>query len=97
MKEGTVDRVVDSHSIIMKGMFKKEASPTLYVGLKVYLKKEGEEDREGRIDSPFGKSGKYKVVFGTDFEIKSPKQVVGLKLVLCYKKFLFKKSNKIIQ
>lgn len=92
-------------------MFKKEASPTLYVGLKVFLirkesggneKKEegGEEEQqqqvEGRIDSPFGKSGKYKVVFD-DLEIKSPKQVLGLKVVLNYKKFMFKKSKKIVQ
>lgn len=97
MKEGTVDRVIDSHSIIMKGMFKKKASPTLYVGLKVYLKKEGEEDREGTIDSPFGKSGKYKVVFGSDFEIQKPKQVMGLKLTFSYKKYMFKKSDTIIQ
>jgi selenocysteine-specific elongation factor len=51
---------MDGHSIVAKGMFSKQTDMARFVGMKVILKATG---AIGKIDSTFGQSGKFKVIF----------------------------------
>lgn len=52
-----LERYVDGHSAVGKGLFKKETDISQFVGLRVRT----EAGEEGTIQSSFGKSGKFKV------------------------------------
>lgn len=89
-REGVIDRALDKRTSIIRGLFKKEANSSLYIGLTVTFPEI--EGLTGRIDSPFGKSGKYKIVF--NHEIEGPiQQLTGKKVQLEFKKFLFHKTS----
>ncbi|GJP84653.1 hypothetical protein CLOP_g14700 [Closterium sp. NIES-67] len=89
-REGVIDRVVDSHSLIGRGLFKKETDITKFVGLRVTTV----EGTQGTIQSPFGKSGKFKVVFQSAL----PKEAIaGAPLHLVFKRLLFDKTKQMLQ
>ena len=56
-KQGVVERMVNDYEIIAKNMFKKETNIHLFEGLKVRLS----TGETGKIDGPFGQSGKFKI------------------------------------
>jgi selenocysteine-specific elongation factor len=67
-KVGAVDRIEEGDAtctdagpvtLIGKNLFKKETDMSLFVGLQVHTR----AGQVGKIDSAFGKSGKFKVVF----------------------------------
>ena len=56
-KSGLIERVNNDHELIGKNMFKKETNIHLFDGFKVKLS----TGEIGKMDGPFGKSGKFKV------------------------------------
>ncbi|CAI5475388.1 unnamed protein product [Closterium sp. Yama58-4] len=89
-REGVIDRVVDSHSLIGRGLFKKETDISKFVGLRVTTV----EGAQGTIQSPFGKSGKFKVVFQSAL----PKEAIaGAPLHLVFKRLVFDKTKQMLQ
>lgn len=58
VRRGEVDRVVDSYSVIVRGLFDKESNLEGFVGKEVRV-----GQRIGRVEGGFGKSGKVKVMF----------------------------------
>jgi len=83
-REGSVERVeADGRTAICKGMFKKETNLALLQGMRVTCR-----GKEGRIEGPFGKSGKFKVYF-KDGGIE-PDDVLELR----FKKFVFSGDKK---
>ncbi|CAI5500685.1 unnamed protein product [Closterium sp. Naga37s-1] len=74
-REGVIDRVVDSHSLIGRGLFKKETDISKFVGLRVSTV----EGAQGTIQSPFGKSGKFKASSHESvvFQSTLPKEATG--------------------
>eukprot|EP01116_Phalansterium_solitarium_P022500 TRINITY_DN7450_c0_g1_i1.p1 TRINITY_DN7450_c0_g1~~TRINITY_DN7450_c0_g1_i1.p1 ORF type:complete len:536 (-),score=121.64 TRINITY_DN7450_c0_g1_i1:6-1613(-) len=88
-KEGGIDRLVDDRTLIGKNMFKKETPPDLYVNLKVQRSSNGDV---GTIESSFGKSGKFKVVFPNGGQTDTHGT-----LVLHFKKYVFSETKKLIQ
>jgi len=67
---GTVDRVVDDRTVIGRDLFKKETDLSAFIGLTVHLQPSG---IVGRIESPFGKTGKFKAVFPAGLPIPDQK------------------------
>jgi hypothetical protein len=87
-KEGVVDRVVDGRTAIIRGLCKREASPGLYAGLVVTFPEI--DGLSARIEAPFGKSGKFKVVLSRD--VAPAAQLASKKVRLAFKKFMFRTS-----
>merc|ERR1712080_191142 len=56
-KEGTVERMNDDYSVIVKSLFKKETNFQLFINMKVQLS----TGENGIIEGSFGQSGKIKV------------------------------------
>lgn len=56
-KEGSIERMSDEYSVIVKSLFKKETNLALFVNMKVKLS----SGEEGVIEGSFGQSGKIKV------------------------------------
>ena len=56
-REGVVERKVDEHAVICRGLFKKETNMDAFVNLKVHLS----TGEKGTIEGSFGQSGKFKV------------------------------------
>ncbi|XP_065844558.1 selenocysteine-specific elongation factor-like [Oscarella lobularis] len=56
-KEGIVERMQDSYTVICRSLFKKETNMALFTGLKVNLS----TDERGVIEGSFGQSGKVKI------------------------------------
>ena len=56
-KEGTVERMADEYTVIVKSLFKKETNMALFTNMKVKLS----TGEEGIIEGTFGQSGKIKV------------------------------------
>jgi len=86
-KEGVIDRIIDEYTIIGKNLFKKETDITLFVGMKVIRSTTG---AVGKIDAPFGKSGKFKVVFSQGGQVDTQG-----KLILNFKRYLYLSERKI--
>mmetsp|Transcript_19889 Transcript_19889/g.59445 ORF Transcript_19889/g.59445 Transcript_19889/m.59445 type:complete len:323 (+) Transcript_19889:26-994(+) len=57
VRTGTVDRMMDDHTVIGRTLFSKDTALDKFLGLKVRLS----TGETGVIDSGFGKSGKFKV------------------------------------
>ena len=57
-KIGKIEKVNDASNILVKDLFSKETSPSVFVNLVVRLAETGQT---GRIVGTFGKSGKLKV------------------------------------
>ncbi len=87
-KCGTVDRVVDKNNVVGQNMFKKETKWELFTGMEIVTDK-GER---GRLESSFGKSGKFKVYFGEGTTVE-PKE----KLYLRFKKYIFDGKQRMVQ
>ncbi|ELR21543.1 selenocysteinespecific elongation factor, putative [Acanthamoeba castellanii str. Neff] len=73
-REGVIDRVQDEYTVIGRGFFKKETDLTIFLGLKV----EASTGEVGVLESPFGKTGKFKVHFPQGVP-KDPKAKLHLK------------------
>lgn len=56
-KEGTVERMSDAYTVIVKSLFKKETNLALFTNMKVTLS----TGEQGLIEGSFGQSGKIKV------------------------------------
>ncbi len=69
-----IDRVQDEYTVIGRGFFKKETDLTIFLGLKV----EASTGEVGVLESPFGKTGKFKVHFPQGVP-KDPKAKLHLK------------------
>ena len=101
-KEGTIERAMDPRTAIAKGLFKKEANADLYLGLTVTVPGYGAQEGAAadgpvltaKIDSLFGRSGKFKVVFDRDVTAKG---VAGQKIVLRFKKYRFTRHTSLVQ
>jgi selenocysteine-specific elongation factor len=65
VKKGSVDRVVDSYSVIVKDLFNKETNLQGFIGKEVWIDK---CNLVGKIDAGFGNSGKVKVAFKESIE-----------------------------
>ena len=59
-REGKIEKVVDSYTLLIKDLFKKETNISLFIGKSVIIPITG---NEGKIEGSFGKSGKVKVHF----------------------------------
>lgn len=84
-RKGAVERWQDEWTAICRDMFTKNSNIDRFIGLSVSI-----GSRSGRIEGSFGKSGKFRVRCdepGTD----------GTEVELVFKKFLFDKSNKLVQ
>lgn len=79
VKKGSVDRVVDSYSIIVKDLFDKETNLQFFIGKEVEIDK-----YIGKIDGGFGKSGKVKVIFKDSIEGQLSE---GVEVVMKYTKW----------
>jgi selenocysteine-specific elongation factor len=94
-RSGVVDRISDKtpeadgsvRSVVARGMFEKDADMTRFLGKK--LKAPGGE--EGRLESSFGKTGKFNAYFSNGAKLSK-----GDKLVLQFKHMVFadKTENK---
>lgn len=63
-KKAVVDRVVDANTIIGKNLLtSKTQSLQFFIGKKIDILIDDQPRFSGIIDSPFGQSGKFKVVF----------------------------------
>ncbi|GAX74045.1 hypothetical protein CEUSTIGMA_g1495.t1 [Chlamydomonas eustigma] len=67
-RQGSIERMQpDGITAICKGLFKKETDISVFAGLKVHTT----SGQEGVIEGSFGKSGKFKVTFGSGFTLES--------------------------
>ena len=80
-REGEVDRVEPNGIVIVKNMFKRETDLQLFVGMPVMTNR-----AMGRIEGPFGKTGKVRVQFGAGFE----NIAAGDTVAMVNHKFLFR-------
>lgn len=96
-KEGRIQRIVNSEEIIVDQMFKRNTNRQIFVGSKVYLT----SGECGVIDSAFGSTTKVKVRLNEQLKIETMErykdQKVDIKVVLKFKKFLFRTDTKIFQ
>lgn len=56
-KEGSIERMADDYSVIVKSLFKKETNLALFANMKVTLS----TGEQGVIEGSFGQSGKVKI------------------------------------
>ena len=84
-REGKIDRVDKNGTIIVKDLFDKGADMTRFLNMQVIY----EDGELGRIDGPFGKSGKVKVKFDDPSKIAPNK-----KLFLKFKKYIYDEDKK---
>uniref|UniRef100_A0A7M5VGU5 Selenocysteine-specific elongation factor n=2 Tax=Clytia hemisphaerica TaxID=252671 RepID=A0A7M5VGU5_9CNID len=111
-KEGTVERMADEYSVIVKSLFKKETNLALFTNMKVKLS----SGDEGTIEGSFGQSGKIKVRIpkgladSTKERLSTTKKGKGkqanengseakepIKVLLEFKKYIYDSSHKMIQ
>lgn len=92
-KEGAIERPLDTRSAIAKGLFKKETDSSLFLGRTVVIPEL--DGVTARIDSMFGKSGKFKIVLSK--EVATPAVLSGKKIQLHFKQFIFQKTAGIVQ
>lgn len=59
VREGAIDRLVDSTTLIGRDLFSKGTDMALFVGKKVEL----DDGTQGVIEGAFGQGGKFKAVF----------------------------------
>ncbi|KAK8815670.1 hypothetical protein WA538_004795 [Blastocystis sp. DL] len=88
MRSAVVDRVVSELEVIGTNLLEKGGSVQPFVGLKVVTK----DGVEGVIDAPFGKTGKFKVVFRSDHRLSKNDE-----LFVHFRRYLYDKDKKIQQ
>jgi len=103
-KEGIVERCVNDYEVVAKNMFKKETNIHLFEGLRVKLS----SGETGKIDGPFGQSGKFKISLDSPISEEAKSSLVKKKnkkdegapnqpssqiqVTLNFKKYVFNKS-----
>ncbi|KAG4070172.1 hypothetical protein HA402_003862 [Bradysia odoriphaga] len=96
-KEGRIQRVVNSQEIVVDQMFKRNSNRQIFVGLRVCLS----SGHCGVIDSTFGTTTKVKVRLNDHLAAETIQQwkdeKVDVKVMLKFKKFLFRTETKIFQ
>lgn len=96
-KEGRIQRIVNSQEIIVDQMFKRDTNRSMFVGLKVRLS----SGECGVIDSTFGSTTKVKVRLNDELKTETIEQYKNgksdVKVMLKFKKFLFRNESKIFQ
>jgi len=88
---GKIEKVLDSNTVLVKDLFKKETNITLFIGKKVELKGLG---KSGTISSTFGKSGKIKVTTAEPIPKESTEALINSEVVMLIEKELFKSKKK---
>lgn len=91
-REGVVDRVVDSRSIIGRGLFSKETPVAPFVNMKIVIDETGQI---GKIVSAFGKSGKFKATFKED--LINQDELKNKTIHMPFSKLLYDTTHKMIQ
>lgn len=84
-KFGTIDKVIDTHTILVKDLFKKEVNINNYVGKQVEMESTG---NLGKIHSSFGNSGKVKI----SMDQPVTEEAVGTRVKMAYKKYYLSKK-----
>lgn len=96
-REGRIQRIINPQEIIVDQMFKRNTNRQIFVGLKVYLT----SGESGVIDSTFGSTTKVKVRLNDTLRTETIEQYkndkVDVKVILKFKKFLFRTETKIFQ
>ena len=112
-KEGSVERMNDEYTVIVKSLFKKETNLALFTNMRVKLS----TGEEGVIEGSFGQSGKIKVRvpkglsnstmerLSTTKKGKAKQSADGaaaepkesIKVLLEFKKFIYDVSHKMVQ
>lgn len=94
---GSVQRLVNDYEVIVGDLFKKEADRSKFVGMKCQLS----TGETGTIAGSFGQSSKVRVQFTSSLQpttltaLKTPKNDVQVHLN--FRKFMFDKSNQMVQ
>lgn len=86
-KKGTVEKLVDDRTLLIKNMFKKETNLTFFMNKEIFIK---ELNIKGTINSSFGKTGKIRVVLSETIEKETFDKIItnDFKACLNYKKFI---------
>lgn len=96
-KEGRIQRIVNSQEVIVDQMFKRNANRQMFVGLRVDLS----SGEGGVIDSTFGSTTKVKVRLTghltSETMARYKNEKAEIKVMLKFKKFLFRNEAKIFQ
>jgi selenocysteine-specific elongation factor len=82
---GTIEKVLDSRTLLVKNIFKKETNLAFWMDKDIYIQ---EIEAKGKISSSFGKTGKVKVSLVDPIDEEAQKMVLGYKIVLPYEKFM---------
>lgn len=82
---GTIEKVLDNRTLLIKNMFKKETNLAFWMDKEILIK---EIDAKGKISSSFGKTGKVKVTLNNVMDEEVQKNIVQYKVVLFYEKFM---------
>ncbi len=93
-REGRVDRVSDSRTLIVRDLFHKGTNFAPFLNMRVERVLTGDV---GRIESAFGQTGKTKVTFNQDakkVELQPGQEDV---IRLTFKKYAFDKTHKMVQ
>lgn len=88
-RRGVIDRLVDERTLIGNKLFSKQTNMSIFIGLNI---SRSSNNAVGRIESAFGKSGKFKVYFPDGGQTDTDGE-----LVLSFKKYIFDKQKKIVQ
>eukprot|EP00897_Mesotaenium_endlicherianum_P001253 jgi/Mesen1/1155/ME000124S00193 len=91
-REGFIERFSDPGTAICKGLFKKEADMSHFIGLRVTAA----QGSVGIITSSFGKSGKFKVVF----PVEAQAAIAGAadkRIVLQFKRYIHDPAKHMVQ
>jgi len=93
IRSGKIEKVLDSMTVLVKDLFKKETNMELFVGKKVQIKEMG---KTGTVDSTFGKSGKVKVIVNGGVPEELKEKIINTDVEMSLEKELFKakKSTK---
>ena len=86
-KKGTVEKLQDDRTLLIKNMFKKETNLTFFMNKEIFIK---ELDIKGVINSSFGKTGKVKVALRDSIDKADFEKITAndFKVCLNYKKFI---------
>ncbi|XP_037826139.1 selenocysteine-specific elongation factor [Lucilia sericata] len=97
-KQGTVQRLVNAHELIVQNLFKKESNRQLYIGKRIELT----TGEQGQIEGTFGQTSKVKISFAdplkeTTVAVIKQGRLSDVGVILKFKKYIFNKDFGIIQ
>lgn len=94
MKEGKIQRIVKDDELIAINLFKKNTNTRqLFLGKQIQLS----TGEIGYIDSTFGTTSKVKLRFNSSLNEETVKNISTVIVSLKFKKYIFVKTDKIIQ